>query len=184
MDSGTIGITFGILGTALSSFLGYRTVRIQSQLTKAEQTAKIELSSVEQAFKAWREINEANAKKIDELDDDCKALRTELNEEGKKRHACEIALAKLDGKVDILTNVQSRQSEIQNTQDLRQTERSNAQDVRSNQRHDRQDIRQDDQDERIDEREKKQDEKDAKRDERDKLLRVGDEVKLVKGEGK
>lgn len=183
METSYIGPIVSGISVIISAIFAYRTSVFKGRLDKAEKATERELSSVEQAFKGWKDINDANTKKIGELDEDCSGLRTELDIEKEKRHNCELNLAKLNGKVEVLTNVSVRQTEIQSAQDLRQSERMDRQDTRQNLRHERQDSRQDVQDERLDERDKRMDERDARTEAQSNVLHAGDTVQLVPGEG-
>lgn len=180
---GIIGIIIGVVGTGIAAFAQYKSTALNAKVLRTEAQTKGELSQIEQALQSWKDINKVNVEKIEDCEDDCKQIRSELDEEKEKRHRCEINLAEMRGKVEVLMANSTRQMEIQNTQDLRQTERMDRSDVRQNNTDTRQDLsdtRQDKNDTRQTTRHEQQDHRQDTQD--TEVLRLGDEVKSVSEE--
>lgn len=148
VDTGTIiGILAGVISSSIAVYATVKTSRLKADTaqqeinfktfeveTVAKQNAvETELSSTQRILESWQGMSSKQAARIEQIEADNKHINAQNN-------LCEVRCARLEGKVEMLSNMQGitlGKMEIQG-------DRQDAQ----NDRQDRQEVRQDTQEQR------------------------------------
>ncbi len=144
--TGIAGIAIGAVASAIAVLARIKQSKLESTVALAGVATTARIDETKAVMDAWKEVSEQNRAATMDVKEELKIVKTELKIEQEHRHTCEIELAELRGKIDVLMGVQAQQIKSTERQDIRNDERMNRQDERQTVRHELQDVRQDEQD--------------------------------------
>ncbi len=144
--TGIAGIAIGAVASAIAVLARIKQSKLESTVALAGVATTARIDETKAVMDAWKEVSEQNRAATMDVKEELKIVKTELKIEQEHRHTCEIELAELRGKIDVLMGVQKLQIQTTQLQDVRNDERMNRQDERQTVRHELQDVRQDEQD--------------------------------------
>ncbi len=183
MESGNIAVVIAAFSTAFAAYTQYRSSVLKTALSKTQAATQGELNQIGQVLQSWKDITAEYGKKVDSCEQCCEELRTDLTVEQEKRHQCEINLAELKGKMEVLIQQDARNNDRMNRQDARSTTRQQQVDERQDLSDHRQDLNDANQNARHNLQDVRQNVQDDKLLVTDaEILRLADEVKAVEQE--
>jgi len=144
--TGIAGIVIGAVASAIAVLARIKQSRLETTVAAAGAATTARIDETKAVMDAWKEVSEMNRASTLEVKEELKIVNVQLKIEEGHRHKCEIELAELRGKIDVLMGVQKQQIISTERQDVRNHERMNRQDERQTIRHELQDVRQDEQD--------------------------------------